>query len=281
MKITRKQFVGGMAATVALGWRGTFAAPMRRQRNYLDMTWWDPYVEDITDVDTYLRRKFRQDVTDKSTGVGVEALKKILAEIVAGESWRITKAKLFAAQMEKMSIDVSPLDWFPAIAVWDRNDRPIFRMYRNRAKEVNAKTLPGWVTKEWYAGNAAGDWNMWQDFDHSVPDWRVILKLGFPGMKARLEKYAVKGDPFYEGLAIAMDAMLKGLDRFIEQGKKNLEIISHKERKEEILGRHPVGVVIFCGKTRRFAQLSRFENSMRKILVAGECLALWSIFTAS
>ena len=224
-EITRKQFVGGMAATVALGWRGTFAAPMRRQRNYLDMTWWDPYVEDITDVDTYLRRKFRQDVTDKSTGVGVEALKKILAEIVAagkasGESWRITKAKLFAAQMEKMSIDVSPLDWFPAIAIWDRNDRPITRMYWNRANEVNAKTLPSWVTKEWYAGNAAGDWNMWQDFDHSVPDWRVIMKLGFPGMKERLEKYAVKGDPFYDGLEIAMDAMLAGIDRFIAQGKK-------------------------------------------------------------
>ena len=82
-EITRKQFMGGMAATVALGWRGTFAAPARMQRNYLDMTWWDPYVEDITDVDTYLRRKFRQDVTDKTTGVGVAALKKILAEIVA------------------------------------------------------------------------------------------------------------------------------------------------------------------------------------------------------
>ena len=234
-EITRKQFVGGMAATVALGWRGTFAAPMRRQRNYLDMTWWDPYVEDITDVDTYLRRKFRQDVTDKSTGVGVEALKKILAEIVAagkasGESWRITKAKLFAAQMEKMSIDVSPLDWFPAIAIWDRNDRPITRMYWNRANEVNAKTLPSWVTKEWYAGNAAGDWNMWQDFDHSVPDWRVIMKLGFPGMKERLEKYAVKGDPFYDGLEIAMDAMLAGIDRFIAQGKKRERGMGNGER---------------------------------------------------
>ena len=67
-EITRKKFIGGMAATVALGWRGAFAAPARRQRNYDGMTWWDPYVEDITDVDTYLRRKFRQDVTDKSTG---------------------------------------------------------------------------------------------------------------------------------------------------------------------------------------------------------------------
>ena len=25
--ITRKEFIGGMAATVALGWRGAFAAP--------------------------------------------------------------------------------------------------------------------------------------------------------------------------------------------------------------------------------------------------------------
>ena len=81
--ITRKEFIGGMAATVALGWRGAFAAPARRQRNYEDMTWWDPYVENITDTDMYLWRKFRQDVTDKTTGVGVAALKKILAEIVA------------------------------------------------------------------------------------------------------------------------------------------------------------------------------------------------------
>ena len=219
--------MGGMAATVALGWRGTFAAPMRRQRNYDDMTWWDPYVEDITDVDTYLRRKFRQDVTDKITGVGVEALKKILAEIVAagkasGESWRITKAKLFAAQMEKMSIDVSPLDWFPAIAIWDRLSLPIAKITKgDRAAEVNAAMLPKWAENEWRNGNADGRWLMWQDFDHSVPDWRVILKLGFPGMKARLEKYAVKGDPFYEGLQIAMDAMLNGIDRFIEQGKAN------------------------------------------------------------
>ena len=82
-EITRKQFMGGMTATVALSWRGAFAAPARMQRGYADTTWWDPYVENITDTDTYLRRKFRHDVTDKTTGVGVEALKKILAEIVA------------------------------------------------------------------------------------------------------------------------------------------------------------------------------------------------------
>ena len=207
------------------------AKPARKQKSYDDMTWWDPYVENITDSDTYIRRKFRQDVTDRSTGVGVDGLKKMLAEIVAdgkasGESWRITKAKCFAAQVEKQSIDVLPLDWFPAIAVWDRNDRPISGVFRQRASEVNAKSLPAWVTKEWHAGNKDGTWTMWQDFDHSVPDWRVIMKLGFPGMKERLKKYAVKGDPFYDGLEIAMDAMLAGIDRFIAQARKNISTCS-------------------------------------------------------
>ena len=201
---------------------------IRRQRNYLDMTWWDPYVENITDVDTYLRRKFRQDVTDRTTGLSQEGVAKRLTEIVAegkasDESWRVTKAKCFAAAVKEMSIDVSPLDWFPAISIWDRLSLPIWKVTKQiRAAEINAQILSPEIVEAWQVGNRDGSWNMWQDFDHSVPDWLVILALGFPGMKARLEKYAVKGDPFYDGLAIAMDAMLVGIDRFIEQGRKNL-----------------------------------------------------------
>jgi len=230
MTTTRKRFLGGVAAMGTMGWRA-FGAPARKQRSYVDTTWWDPYVENITDTDTYLRRKFRQDVTDRSTGLDVPGLKKLLTEIMAagkasGESWRITKAKCFAAEVEKMSIDVSPLDWFPAITIWDRNDRPIRLVIGKRAGEVNARMLPDWVRKEWQAGNRDGSWNMWQDFDHSVPDWRVIMALGYPGMKKRLEKYAVAGDPFYEGLKIAMDAILAGIDRFIAQGKKRLNAAS-------------------------------------------------------
>ena len=244
MKVTRKRFLGGMAAVASMGWRA-FGAPARKQRGYADTTWWDPYVENITDTDTYLRRKFRQDVTDKATGLDVPGLKKRLAEIVSagkasGEPWRITKAKCFAAQALEMSIDVSPLDWFPAISIWNRNDRPINVVRGGRAGAVNAQRLPAWVRKEWHEGNRDGIWNMWQDFDHSVPDWRVVLKIGFPGLKARLEKYArgrdalprvrngqdarcpSECDPFYEGLKIAMDAMMAGIDRFIAQGKKNL-----------------------------------------------------------
>ncbi|MBR3085207.1 MAG: serine hydrolase [Kiritimatiellae bacterium] len=211
--------------------REAVSAP-RRQRHFLDMTWWDPYVETIADEATYLRRKFRQDVTDKTTGLSQDALHGRLAEIVAagkaaGEDWRVTKANCFAAEANEESIDVSPLDWFPAIAIWDRLDLPIAKVCkRGRAAEINAARLPDWVKKEWAAGNADGSWNMWQDFDHSVPDWRVILPLGFPGLKTRLEKIAVAGAPFYESCAIAADAILAGIDRFIVQGKMRMGKLS-------------------------------------------------------
>ncbi|MBR4652056.1 MAG: hypothetical protein IKO72_01735 [Kiritimatiellae bacterium] len=203
---------------------------VRKQRGWSDTTWWDPYVENITDSDTYLRRKFRQDVTDGTTGLSQKDLGGRLAKIVAdgkakGESWRLVKARCVAAEMMEQSIDVSPLDWFPAIAIWDRRTKPISRVVTGpRAAEVNASMLPDWVRREWKAGNADGTWSMWQDFDHSVPDWRVIMALGFPGMKVRLEKYAVKDDPFYDGLRIVSDAMLGNIDRFIAQGRKNLEL---------------------------------------------------------
>ena len=108
------------AATVPAGSVNSGEIGRRTQRSYDDVTWWDPYVENITDTDTYLRRKFRQDVTDKATGLNQQALLGRLNEIVSngkasGESWRVTKAKLFAAGVLEQSIDVSPLDWFPAI----------------------------------------------------------------------------------------------------------------------------------------------------------------------
>lgn len=231
MKTTRKSFlncVSAMSAALCGGF--AFAAPVRRQRNFLDVTWWDPFVENITDTDTYLRRKFRQDVTDGTTGLTQKEMLGRLAAVVAEgksrhESWRITKAKCFAVQVNEQAIDVSHLDWFPAIAIWDRLSLPVWKFTKgDRAAEVNSRMLPHDIKRKWREGNDSGAWSMWQDFDHSVPDWRVIMELGFPGVKARLAKYAVRGDPFYEGLAIAMDAMLNGIDRFIEQGRKNLKI---------------------------------------------------------
>ena len=234
MTLSRRTFV--RLAALSASYAGPLAV---LAKHYNDTTSWDPFVKDIVDSDTYLRRKFRQDVSDPSTGLAVPALKKELKSLVAdgtasGEAWRVTKAKCFAALALKQAIDVSPLDWFPAIAVWNRWDRPMNHVYHGRIGAVNARRLPAWVRKEWEAGNKAGDWTMWQDFDHSVPDWRVILKLGFPGMAARLAKYARPDDSFYEAQRIAMDAVTGALDRFIAQARRNQETTRSSRLEKEL-----------------------------------------------
>ena len=42
---------------------------------------------------------------------------------------------------------------------------------------------------------------------------------------------------------------------------------------DQKLGRDPNGVAVFGGEMHCFAQLSKNENSMRKILIGGGCLA--------
>ena len=217
-KIDRRTFLGGAAA---LG-----ARMLAAKQPFEDTTSWDPFVPNIADEATYLRRKFRQDVTDKATGLDIAGLKKLLREIVASgkaanESWRVTKAKCFAALCTRQSIDVSPFDWFPAIACWDRHDLPMHAILGTRAAEIREKFLPKEMERS-RRNSSIGAWGCGLDYCHSVPEWHAILPIGFPGMKARVEKYAKPGDPYYDGLLIAADGMLRGIDRFIEQARKNL-----------------------------------------------------------
>ena len=215
------------------------ASAAQRQRNYLDMTWSDPPVPKaaLTNEADYLRRKFRQDVTDPATGLSAESLVGELKKIVAagkasGEEWRLVKARCFASQLDRGAIDLSPYDWFPAIAVWDRNSRPMNLIVGVRQEEINAARLSPEVRKTWLAGNADGHWTMWQDTDHSVPDWREILPLGFPGMRRRLDRYAGSEDPYYRALIMTADAMLHGIDRFVGQGERRLAGLAADERQE-------------------------------------------------
>ena len=216
MRITRRDFSKMVMGTVAAG-----SSPVLFGAS-------NPYVANFADADTYLRQKFRQDVTDRTTGFDNAGIKDELRKIIAegaksGEPWRMTKAKCFAFELTRQAIDVAGFDWFPAISLWNRNDLPMRNtVFYPRSGPVNAKRLPKQVQAAWHAGNNAGDWCMWQDFDHSVPDWRVILKLGFPGVKARLEKYAKPNDPFYDSVKVVMDAIMAGIDRFIVQAKKRL-----------------------------------------------------------
>ena len=145
-------------------------------------------------VREYVLGKFRQDIPDNGTGLDSEGLKRVVGERAAeleraGVSRRKVKAELFKLVVEKMRIETDPRDWFPAIAVWNRQDRPLKGVLQRWDREVDENDVPD-VHDEVKLRNHAGVHEMWKDFDHSVPDWDAVLKLGFPGLLARAESIA-------------------------------------------------------------------------------------------
>ena len=170
----------------------------------------------------YLRRKFREDVTDPKTGLGNDALKegvKALAENFKanGMPWRMVKARAVEYVLKNMAIDVSPRDWFPAIACWNRWARPVNDIIWRRSAEITQSRRAETAAAA-SAGNDEGKWTMWRDFDHSVPEWSAIIPLGYPGMKRRLLDNW-RETPYYTANLVMIDACDLFLERLATQGE--------------------------------------------------------------
>ena len=173
----------------------------------------------------YLLRKFREDVTDPKTGFDNESLRKgvkVLADGLRtnGVPWRMVKARAVEYVLTNMAIDVSSRDWFPAIACWNRWKRPVNDIIYARSDEITQRLRAETAAAAW-AGNQEGKWMMWRDFDHSIPEWPVILRLGYPGMKRRLLDNW-KDTPYYASNLVMIDACDRFLERLAEQGERVL-----------------------------------------------------------
>ena len=185
------------------------------------------------DDDDYLLRKFRSDVTDPTTGRTYVQLSNDVVRLAADwertEDWKVVKARLFAYCLDNMSIDVSEHDWFPASTSWSRYGRVMNKMLWARADRIDADSA---AMREIREGNRRGDWNCWHDFDHSVPDWDAVIPLGFTGLRERMLKYR-KDTPFYRGLEITADAILRGIGRYEDLARRKLAAGQYAPAKRE------------------------------------------------
>ena len=172
--------------------------------------------ERIDDMAAYLRWKWRADLSDPATGLDNAALKKgldaVLARWKGREEWPITKARLFDYLVDNVAIGFSRFDCFPAVSCWNRWDRPLSKILRERECEVERATAPVWLAEARDRIYASGG-VVYRDYDHSSPDWAVILKLGFPGLKARVD--ACPDTPFYRAEKRTAAAILRFLDRLV------------------------------------------------------------------
>ena len=168
----------------------------------------------------YLRRKWREDLSDPATGLDGATLKTNLAECVKvwrrQEGWPIVKALIFSNLCERTAIDVSEHDWFPTFALWTRHTdklNPVLPLMAARRNEIVAKYVPKECRQRW------PNWCSYADFDHSAPNWDEIIPLGFPGMKTRLLANWKETD-YYKARLIAIDGVLRLMDRLVEKGCK-------------------------------------------------------------
>ena len=94
----------------------------------------------------YLKSKWRSDVTDKSTGLGVEELKAKAEKIAAGgkgaKPWCLIKAEIFRMTCEEMSVGFSPHDVFPAFSCWSKRNRVLTKLINERIAEVDSAYCP-------------------------------------------------------------------------------------------------------------------------------------------
>ena len=189
----------------------------------------------IEDEATYLKWKWRTDLSDPKTGLDNAALKAGVARIVAEyedkEPWADTSARMFAYLADNMAIGFSKYDCFPAIACWNRGDRPLNKVLGARCGKIDARYSPELRRKIQELHDSGKGRADWKDFDHSAPDWEKILKLGFPGMKARVDAYTAD-TPFYRSEKSAAATILRFLDRLIRTAEAHPDADSPLLRKE-------------------------------------------------
>lgn len=213
-----------LAAAVALG-RGESWTPKPPPA---------PPVSTLTNAARYVEWKWRTDVTDAATGVDAATARAfVLAEakrLEASEPWCVVKATLYAWLCDNLAIGMSPHDWFPAFACWDRYARPLSPVVRRRDSEI-FKRFNADEARRMAEGNASGKWTFWKDFDHSVPEWEKNLALGFPGLDRRLRENG-RAAPRDRAVGIVSEATLRLLDRFVAYGAAHDDGRSPRLRKQ-------------------------------------------------
>ncbi|MBQ3290419.1 MAG: hypothetical protein IJH50_13540 [Kiritimatiellae bacterium] len=191
----------------------------------------------IADEAAYLKWKWRTNLADPATGMDNDALRAGVKRIAdesgwkdGREDWYDVAARCFDFLVDNVAIGFSKYDGFPAISAWDRHRRPMKAILWEHAAAVDDKYFPG-LREKVAQMRKEGRASIGKDFDHSAPDWADILKLGFPGMKARVDSYS-QDTPFYRAEKRAAAATMRFLDRLIATAKAHPDAATPWMRKE-------------------------------------------------
>ena len=138
--------------------------------------------------DPYQRRAYNGYEYDPSTGLTTQEIKEGLKRLepeLEKLPHPVAKAKAIAYVIDNDRIDVNEHDYFGGLYTWNREIGMVTVDKWNR--EVFQEKIPETdrLMKDF---NASGAIMIWPDYDHVIPDWESLMKLGFPGILNRAEE---------------------------------------------------------------------------------------------
>ena len=169
----------------------------------------------------------RDEIFDAATGMaGDDIIEGILREDmkIADLPHPIRKSRALKYVLENTRIACDARDLFPAI---NMVDRPLNKTLINEwKKEIFSDVIPE-IEKKRAHFEDTGIVTIWPDYDHSVPVWTRLFKLGFSGIlkeseaaRARHKELTAAQDAFFEGIRITYSAILDFHDRLERQARK-------------------------------------------------------------
>ncbi len=172
--------------------------------------------------DAFRRMQYHGYEYDPATGLSDEEMDAGLAALsktLEGQPHPVHKARLFEYVLDHTRIDVNEHDYFIGIWSWGR---PLDKYTVNPWHKEVMDAFPQ-AAKRLRDATEAGETYGGLDFDHTVPDWDRMMKLGFPGLlayaKESHEKLKASGaltekkEAFFQGVTIEYEAILRLLDR--------------------------------------------------------------------
>lgn len=191
------------------------------------------------DFNPYRRYLFHGVEYDPSTGLDDEQMRQVLEELfgrIKNQSRPLVKAQTFACVLDNMRIDVNEHDYFVGLYNWGRPTGFIQQRWKTQAFAPYAKDMDRIADL-----HQAGAVTMWPDFDHVIPDWESLMRLGFPGLLERARQYRRKHvregtmdaqkEDFFEAIEIEFQAILRLLKRL------EAYALAHPSEKSEQVAR--------------------------------------------
>ncbi len=152
---------------------------------------------------------------------------------IEGDSHAVIKARACAFVLEHCAVDVNPKCWFGAnfagrIPKYVEGPNRAINQWRGKWTDELVQASPG-VQAAMLHFSESGASVFGADFEHWVPDWDSVLRLGFTGLRERARQYRAahaaltqEQRDYYDSVEIMLTACIRFVGRLADLAQERI-----------------------------------------------------------